>query len=656
MLIAVAAAAIEWLALARRYPALEFVTLQRRSFARLAGYEIGAGLQLAAAYLLLMLLYLLAMHVARRPTTDDRRPRRQRDKETRRRLYFPISLFPRLHVSSVVGAIWLGWALQVAVLVWVHPGESLDIYEYIFRGHMVAELHISPLTTAPHDLPLDWLVRHITWWRLVDSYGPVWEAISGATTLLGSIFNPDPNRTFELIGRVLAYRGLAVAASAGCGALIYRLLQDSNRIIEGTEKTEKKKIYTSSAISVPSVVNNKAPLGLLLWLWNPLGLLVVAVGAHNDALMLLLVLLGARFLQHRRPIPALLLLLAAAHIKVTALLFLPAWLIWTIRRPTTDDRRKTKAYVRALLLVLRPSSFIRGTTTDDRRKTKAYVRALLLVLRPSSFVFGLTLLIALPISWLLYKPFGGWESLTRWLADRAPLFTTSLGALFYTEAQQIGWDTRSAARAASLGATALFGLAALPVLWRIRRLTTDDRRPMPDTETRRRPTTDDRRPMPDQGTRRPGDKETKRRLATDNGQRTTDNGQLTQYEAILWRAMRDCALLYLLLGAYWFQEWYLLWALAPAALVPTDRTSRYSIPALSLGALWSNLVVDFLSRGSPPRLGARGAEWVAFGTLVGPIITLTLIGVLYQVMRRAGAMGGASIGRSRSPDPVEAGE
>jgi hypothetical protein len=513
---------------------------------------------------------------------------------------------------SVLVAIWLGWALQVAVLVWVHPGESLDIYEYIFRGHMVAELHISPLTTAPHDLPLDWLVRHITWWRLVDSYGPVWEAISGATTLLGSIFNPDPDRTFELLGRVLAYRGLAVAASAGCGALIYRLLQERNRTTEGTEK---KKIFTSSAISVPSVANNKALLGLLLWLWNPLGLLVVAVGAHNDALMLLLVLLGACYLQRRRPIPALLLLLAAAHIKVTALLFLPAWLIWTIRRPTT---------VQARYIV-------------PRRPTQAYVRALLLVLGRSSFVFGLTLLIALPISWLLYKPFGGWESLTRWLADRAPLFTTSLGALFYTEAHQIGWDTRSAARAASLGATALFALAALPVLWRIRRPNghyiscPDDRRPMRDAETRGRP-------------------------ATDNGQRTTDNGQLTQYEAILWRAMRDCALLYLLLGAYWFQEWYLLWALAPAALVPTDRISRYSIPALGLGALWSNLVVDFLSRGSPPQLGARGVEWAAFGTLVGPIITMTLIGVVYQVMRRAGAMEGASIGRSRSVGPVEAGE
>jgi hypothetical protein len=591
MLIAVAAAAIEWLALARRYPALEFVTLQRRSFARLASYEIGAGLQLAAAYLVLTLLYLLAMHVA------GRRIWKIEDSASQSSV--------RGSRFAVLAAIWLGWALQVAVLVWVHPGESLDIYEYIFRGHMVAELHISPLTTAPHDLPLDWLVRHITWWRLVDSYGPVWEAISGATTLLGSFFNPDPDRTFELIGRVLAYRGLAVAASAGCGALIYRLLQDSNRTIEGTEKTEKKKIYTSSAISVPSVVSNNAPLGLLLWLWNPLGLLVVAVGAHNDALMLLLVLLGARFLQRRRPIPALLLLLAAAHIKVTALLFLPAWLIWIL--DAVPGRSKAKSLKSKLLDV------------------------------------GLTLLIALPLSWLLYKPFGGWESLTRWLADRAPLFTTSLGALFYTEAQQIGWDTRSAARAASLGTTALFALFALPVLWRIRRPNGHDiscpfgrrgtiyRAPTTDTETRRRP-------------------------ATDDGQRTTDSLRNTQCEAILWRAMRDCALLYLLLGAYWFQEWYLLWALAPAALVPTDRTSRYSIPALSLGALWSNLVVDFLSRGSPPRLGARGAEWAAFGTLVGPIISLTLIGVLYHVMRRAGAMDGASIGRSRSPGPVEAGE
>src|SRR5215210_3389291 len=120
------AVAIEWLALVRPYPLLQFVTWQRRSFARIADYNLGAGLRLAAAYLVLTLLYLLALRLLRR-TTSDR--------------------------WSLVLAIWLGWALQVLMLIWAHPGESLDVYEYIFRGHMVAELGVSPLTTPPNALP-----------------------------------------------------------------------------------------------------------------------------------------------------------------------------------------------------------------------------------------------------------------------------------------------------------------------------------------------------------------------------------------------------------------------------------------------------------------------------------------------------------------------
>jgi hypothetical protein len=71
---------------------------------------------------------------------------------------------------------------------------------------------------------------------------------------------------------------------------------------------------------------------LACWLWNPLVLIARAVGAHNDMRMLVLVLLGLRLAQLRRPAGALVTLLLAAHVKLTALLFLPAVLVWLARR------------------------------------------------------------------------------------------------------------------------------------------------------------------------------------------------------------------------------------------------------------------------------------------------------------------------------------
>lgn len=509
LLLSIAAAVIEWVALASPYMILKTANLPRRSFARLASYELSAGAWLALAYLALTLIYLLALHLF--PRSAPAGERTQAPGETpaaasqrRRRALKP--LLAALPWTAL--AIWAGWAIQAAVLIWVHPGESLDIYEYIFRGHMIAELGVSPLTVAPKDVPIDWLTNRITWYRVVDSYGPVWEAISGATTLLGVALNPRPWIFPDVLGRLLAYRLLAIGASAGCGALIWRMLRHSQ----------------SRSI---------ADLGLLLWLWNPLGLLVTVVGGHNDALMLLFVLLGARFIQHGRHVPALLMLILAAHIKVTALLFLPVWLIWMLRQ-------------RSLFGLLR--------------------------------TLALTVVFGLPLSWLLYRPFGGWESLPGWLAARAPLLTTSLGSLAFIELPRSGWPTALAEKVATRGATLYFSVASLYVLWRLWRSRSE-----------------------------PAD---------------------------LWRAMRDCAALYLLIGAYWFQEWYVLWALAPAALLPQTRSSRLDVTLLGLGAMWTNLAIDFLSRGNSPALTLRPAEWVAYGVLLAPLLALALGALALRVVRR----------------------
>jgi hypothetical protein len=65
-------------------------------------------------------------------------------------------------------------------------------------------------------------------------------------------------------------------------------------------------------------------------------------------------------------------------------------------------------------------------------------------------------------------------------------------------------------------------------------------------------------------------------------------------DALLWRGCIAVTLVYLLIGSFWFQHWYLLWVLAPAALLPANRWALTLLPAYCLGALWSDLTNIFL--------------------------------------------------------------
>jgi hypothetical protein len=62
----------------------------------------------------------------------------------------------------------------------------------------------------------------------------------------------------------------------------------------------------------------------------------------------------------------------------------------------------------------------------------------------------------------------------------------------------------------------------------------------------------------------------------------------------LWRTLQAVSILYLLVGSFWFQHWYVLWVLTPAALLPDSRFTRFLLPWLAFGALSSNVGMDFL--------------------------------------------------------------
>jgi Glycosyltransferase family 87 len=403
------------------------------------------------------------------------------------------------HSSFVIRWVWLGWMAFAFALLFSFPGESADIFDYIFRGRMLAEHGLSPLITTPSEVQQYAFHRYVSWSQWVDAYGPIWEYASAGVSLLARAqFTPNelaalatgndvctrqPLLCNALADYVTAYRLLALALSALCGALIYAIV-----------KRERDATI--------------ARVALLGWLWNPLVLISTAVGAHNDVLMLVFVLLGLWLFQRQRFLLGLMALVLAAHVKITALVLLPVFGVWLIGRV---------GWMKTIALI------------------------------------GGAFLFMLPISWLLYVPLGGWATLPKNLFERSQLSTNSLGELVFLFLRDgLGWARFEAqqpvARLFPLAFVVVAGLYLLRGLWR-------------HTKAARVSETDD-----------------------------------------LFRLSALVVMLYLLIGSYWFQPWYLAWPIALAWLRPEGRLVTRVLPVFATGTLVVVTLSDYLRNAAVPVL------------------------------------------------------
>jgi hypothetical protein len=217
---------------------------------------------------------------------------------------------------------------------------------------------------------------------------------------------------------------------------------------------------------------------------------------------------------------------------------------------------------------------------------------------------ALALALATPLSWLLYAPLGGWATLRRMLQERARLLINSPADLIYRMLQErYGWAESAAWRTATLGATIVFFAGALAVLtwfwWRDRQF-------------------------------------------VDEPWRSAGAGcgvDSMRAGALLWRGCVSITLIYLLLGSFWFQHWYLLWLLAPAALLPASRSTLLLLPAYCLGALWSNLSNSFLRYLPGQALGATQVSAINLLIQVAPLFCVLVLPLLWKILQAALAPG-----------------
>jgi hypothetical protein len=507
------------LGITARYPLATGLRSVRAGWSTLVGSSPKVGVGVAGVYALLIVGYVVALRLVLR----------LRDRNRHR----------------TIRIIIVGWLLSSAALLSAYPGESFDIFDYVFRGRMLVEYGASPLAVAPGAFQNQPFYKYITWRGQVDTYGPLWEYASAAVAwAVHHVFGRADSHVAYIIG----YRLLAVLLAGSCGLLIALIVHHS----------------------APQFV----PAALLAWLWNPLVLITSAMGAHNDLLMLVAILATLLLFQRQRWVWGLVALALAAHVKLTALLVLPILGLWLLRRCGWGRTLRICAHALAL---------------------------------------------AIPMSWLLYAPLGGWATLQRMLQERARLLINSPADLVYRTLQErFGWSELDAWRMTTQAATLAFFVVAAGILawfWWADRHTTMQARFVADT-------------LPSE---------------VSSGETAAEAS-----DALLWRGTMAVTLAYLLVGSFWFQHWYLLWVLAPAVLLPDSRWTRTLLPAYCLGALWSNLTNSFAR--NQPGFPLNDTQVGVINSLaqVAPLLCVLLVMRIWQDAPRLLATARRIDARSRA--------
>jgi Glycosyltransferase family 87 len=197
----------------------------------------------------------------------------------------------RIRVSAQVMALW-------AVPIMLGPPLlSNDVYSYAAQGE-IGSRGLDPTVVGP------WALGGGRFWRAADDvwhynpspYGPVWNKLAAGVV---AVTGHDPALA------VWGFRLVIVAAVALAGWATVRIARQLG--------------------ADPAVA-------LVLAIGNPLVLLHFVGGAHNDGLMMALLLVGLWLARDRRRVLALVALAAAVAIKLPAVVGL-AYLGWTWIEP-----------------------------------------------------------------------------------------------------------------------------------------------------------------------------------------------------------------------------------------------------------------------------------------------------------------------------------
>ncbi|HEX6818803.1 MAG TPA: hypothetical protein VF120_10540 [Ktedonobacterales bacterium] len=178
---------------------------------------------------------------------------------------------------------------------------SDDIFSYILYGRISAVHGANPLVATPADFPGDPFLSLVFWRNVRSVYGPVWLLLSGGLSLLAQALGGS------LVVYVLLFKLLGLGAHLANALLIWAIL---GRL----------------APNHPG----RQLFGTLLYAWNPLCLLEFCASAHNDAVMLLFLLLGVYCLVRGWEWAGLVAFGLSISTKYLPLILLPFYVVYIV--------------------------------------------------------------------------------------------------------------------------------------------------------------------------------------------------------------------------------------------------------------------------------------------------------------------------------------
>ena len=182
-------------------------------------------------------------------------------------------------------------------LLFTYPINATDVYRYFLRGRVSSVYGESPYAVPPNQFSDDpYLSFGGEWAGETTPYGPLWEMVASGITAV------TPNNLYLSL---LLFKGLGLLLHLAATFLIWEVAG-----------------YRSQVTGESSIENRQSSIALL-WAWNPALLLTFVVDAHNDILMLCLLLLGYWIMRRGRPSAGFLLMALAALAKPIGLLPLP---------------------------------------------------------------------------------------------------------------------------------------------------------------------------------------------------------------------------------------------------------------------------------------------------------------------------------------------
>lgn len=174
------------------------------------------------------------------------------------------------------------------VLLPVYPFNAVDIYENILRGRISAVYHLNPFIATPQQIPGDAFYPYSVFRSYTSPYGPLWETIAGLASRLAG----DGYLTNVFIFKIVSILG-----------------------------------YLATAVLIGQTLKKLAParqwVGMYLFAWNPLVILMTGGTGHNDPVMTAFMLLAVYFVARRQYSAATLAAIAGGLVKFIPFMLAP---------------------------------------------------------------------------------------------------------------------------------------------------------------------------------------------------------------------------------------------------------------------------------------------------------------------------------------------